>query len=155
MWWFADLVSKARLGRGWRNLAKYYGLSCTGLKLVPLLQMLINYILGILLLGEDLPADDLLSVLRIRMIENIDEQNVTMETFMDVEGSHMNFLPKDRDSVVQTAKNYKLLMEHRDEYVMDFHQLHNALKPPQPTVGPPGKVRKRPKAGAEEPVSEK
>ena len=67
--------------------------------------MLINYILGTLLIGKDLFADNLLSVLRIRMIEKMDEQHVTMEAFMDVEGSHMSFPPKDRDSFVQTAKN--------------------------------------------------
>ena len=107
--------------RVWLNrLCKHLGVAGTGLTLLQVLELLIRTIL--LPVDGVLTEEQVLGILRLELVSKLDEENFTMECFMNVEGSHLDFLPQDREVFTQSRNKYKLRMEEKEDFVVEYHK---------------------------------
>ena len=59
---------------------------------------------------KKLPEQDLLTAMKERLIDDMENEDRVMQTFLGVEGCHLNFLPADREVFTTTKKSYETKM---------------------------------------------
>ena len=87
---------------------------------------------------------DLIDIMSKRMVEAVSHQNVTLDTFMHVEGANLLFYPEDRDNFVNEKKQYQKSMAERDKCTEAWQvDKKQTAPPPEPVPARPRARRTR------------